>query len=215
MGRRRRRAVVEVQIVIAAVNSFFRRPVRSHRLEHFLRRPQDVGMDSKSCSVRPSKRCLAGTIAVLVGASQGCYHYAPVPVTDLAPGVSVRMELSAVAVDRLRRGSDSVAKLLDGFNVSGTISRVAGDSLLVLVPTSYMEANVRLKTQEHPVALLRSDVERVRLRRLDRTRTTWIGVAAGAVAAGAVVYVLDHGGRSSGGTPKPADPPDSRSPVLP
>src|SRR5262245_43391357 len=117
-------------------------------------------MHSKTRSARPRAHRIVTTVAVLVGAAQGCYHYAPVPVTQLSPGESVRMELSAVAVDRLRRGSDSVAKLLDGFNVSGTLSRVAGDSLLVLVPTSYMEANVRLKTQEHPVALLRSDVER-------------------------------------------------------
>ena len=173
-------------------------------------------MDSKHCLIPPRGKLTADAVAVLVGASQACYHYAPVPVTDLAPGVAVQMELSAVAVDRLRRGSDSVAKLLDGFNVSGTVSRVAGDSLLVLVPTSYMEANVRLKTQEHPVALLRSDVERVRLRRLDRMKTTWMGVAAGAVAAGAVVYVLERGGRSSGsGNPRPGDPADSRSPVRP
>ena len=161
-----------------------------------------------------SGRALVSAVVALVG-SQGCYHYAPVQVTDLAPGTSVQMELSAVAVDRLRRGPDSVAKLLDGFNVSGTVSRVAGDSVLVMVPKSYMEANVRLKTEDHPVALLRSDVERVRLRRLDRMKTTWVGVAAGAVAAGAVVYVLDRGGRASGGSTKPGDVADSRSPVIP
>ena len=171
-------------------------------------------MGSTNFPARQTMRMLVGAIAALVGL-QGCYHYAPVQVADLAPGTSVRMELSAVAVDRLRRGPDSVAKLLDGFNVSGTVSRVAGDSVLMMVPTSYMEANVRLKTEDHPVALLRSDVERVRLRRLDRAKTTWIGVAAGAVAAGAVVYVIDRGGRASGGTTKPGDVADSRSPVIP
>ena len=171
-------------------------------------------MELTNSPVRPTVRALATAVLALIG-SQGCYHYAPVEVSDLAPGTSVRMELSAVAVDRLRRGPDSVAKLLDGFNVSGTVSRVAGDSVLVMVPKSYMEANVRLKTEDHPVALLRSDVERVRLRRLDRAKTTWIGVAAGAVAAGAVVYVIDHGGRASGGSPKPGDVADSRSPVIP
>ena len=171
-------------------------------------------MESSNFPARQMARVVLAAVAALVG-SQGCYHYAPVQVADLAPGTSVRMELSAVAVDRLRRGPDSVAKLIDGFNVTGTVSRVAGDSVLVMVPTSYMEANVRLKTEEHPVTLLRSDVERVRLRRLDRTRTTWIGVAAGAVAAGAVVYVLDHGGRASGGSTKPGDVADSRSPVIP
>lgn len=171
-------------------------------------------MQATNSHARQTVRVLVAAVAALAG-SQGCYHYAPVRVTDLSPGLSVKMELSAVAVDRLRRGPDSVAKLLDGFNVSGTVSRVAGDSVLVMVPKSYMEANVRLKTEEHPVALLRSDVERVRLRRLDRAKTTWIGVAAGAVAAGAVVYVIDHGGRASGSSTKPGDVADSRSPVIP
>jgi hypothetical protein len=171
-------------------------------------------MEATTSADRKTLRVLLAAVSALAG-SQGCYHYAPVQVTDLAPGVAVRMELSAVAVDRLRRGPDSVAKLLDGFNVNGTVSRVAGDSVLVMVPKSYMEANVRLKTEDHPVALLRSDVERVRLRQLDRAKTTWIGVAVGAVAAGAVVYVVDHGGRASGGSTKPGDVADSRSPVIP
>ena len=123
--------------------------------------------------------------------------------------MNVRVELSAVAVDRLRRGPDSLAKLLDGFKVSGTVSELRGDSLLLSVPTTYMEANVRLQTQMHGLPLLRSDVLRVTSRRLDRKRTTWTGVAIGLVGAAAVAYVLDHGGRSSGTTPKPPDPQES------
>jgi hypothetical protein len=145
----------------------------------------------------------------MVATSVGCYRYAPVPVTNLSPDMNVRVELSAVAVDRLRRGPDSLAKLLDGFKVSGTVSELRGDSLLLSVPTTYMEANVRLQTQMHGLPLLRSDVLRVTSRRLDRKRTTWTGVAIGLVGAAAVAYVLDHGGRSSGTTPKPPDPQES------
>ena len=145
----------------------------------------------------------------MVATIVGCYRYAPVPVTNLSPDMNVRVELSAVAVDRLRRGPDSLAKLLDGFKVSGTVSELRGDSLLLSVPTTYMEANVRLQTQMHGLPLLRSDVLRVTSRRLDRKRTTWTGVAIGLVGAAAVAYVLDHGGRSSGTTPKPPDPQES------
>ena len=145
----------------------------------------------------------------MVATSVGCYRYAPVPVTNLSPDMNVRVELSAVAVDRLRRGPDSLAKLLDGFKVSGTVSELRGASLLLSVPTTYMEANVRLQTQMHGLPLLRSDVLRVTSRRLDRKRTTWTGVAIGLVGAAAVAYVLDHGGRSSGTTPKPPDPQES------
>ena len=129
--------------------------------------------------------------------------------------MTVKMELSAVAVDRIRRGPDSVAKLMDGFTVSGTVSQLRGDSVLLSVPTSYMEANVRLRTQMHGLPLLRSDVQRVSSRRLDRARTTWTGVAVGAIAAGAVAYVLSHGGESSGSSGKPVDPSDIRLIPIP
>lgn len=160
---------------------------------------------------RESTRRLALTAAACwVGAAMtGCYRYAPVPVTDLTPDMTVRLELSAVAVDRLRHAPDSSAKLLDGFTVSGTVSQLRGDSVLLSVPTSYMEANVRLETQLHSLALLRSELERAQSRRLDRTRTTWTGVAIGLLGAGAVAYVLNHGGRSNGTTPKPPDPPEN------
>ena len=155
-------------------------------------------------SVRRFVRCAAGC---WLGASlTACYRYAPVPVTDLTRDMPVRLDLSAVAVDRLRHGPDSVAKLVDGFTVSGTVSELRGDSVVLAVPTSYMEANVRLQTQLHNLALLRSDLERVEARRLDKTRTTWTGVAIGLLGAAAVVYVLDHNSRSNGSTPKPPDP---------
>lgn len=144
------------------------------------------------------------------GASGACYSYTAIPVENLTPDMSVRLELSAVAVDRLRRGPDSLAKLVDGFTVSGTVSQLRGDSLLLAVPTSEMEANVRLKTQLHNLPIFRSEVQGVRSRRLDKMRTTWTGVAIGALAAGAVVYVLNHGGDASGSTSKPVDPSEVR-----
>ena len=140
----------------------------------------------------------------------GCYKYAAVPVENLTPAMTVRLELSAVAVDRLRRGPDSLARLVDGFTVSGTVSQLRGDSVLLSVPTSELEANVRLRTQLHDLPIFRSDVQRVKSRKLDRTRTTLTGVAIGILAAGAVVYVLNHGGESSGPNGKPVDPSEIR-----
>ena len=153
-------------------------------------------------------RCITG-VGLLLGTTVGCYRYAPVPVTNLTPDMDVRLELSAVGVDRLRRGPDSLAKLLDGFTVSGTVSQLRGDSLVLSVPTSYMEANVRLRTENHDLPILRTEVQRATSRRLDRQRTTWTGVAIGLIGAAAVAYVLDHGGRSSGTTPKPPDPQET------
>ena len=147
--------------------------------------------------------------------SIGCYHYAVVPPNELVPSMTVRAELSAVAVDRLRQAPDSVSKLVDGFNVTGTVARLSADSVTLSVPTSYMEANVRLKTQLHDLPLLRSDLQRVRERRLDRARTTWIGAGLGAALVVSAGYALDWGGKSKGSTTKPIDPVDSRIPVLP
>jgi len=165
--------------------------------------------DAPNLSASNGARRLALTTAVCLSTA-ACYHYAPVPVTDLTPSMSVQLELSATAVDRLRRGPDSVAKLVDGFRVSGTVSQLRGDSLLLAVPTSYMEANVRLKTQLHDLPLLRSDVQQVRSRRLDKARTTWTGVGIGLLGAAAVVYVLNHGSEASGGSGKTPDPSEIR-----
>jgi hypothetical protein len=156
---------------------------------------------ARSCARRVLVSAVVSSLAVVAG----CYRYAPVPVTGLTPDMNVRLELSAVAVDRLRHAPDSMAKLLDGFTVSGTVSELRGDSVVLSVPTSYMQANVRLETQMHSLALLRSDLERAQSRRLDRSRTTWTGIAIGILGAGAVAYVLNHGERSTGTTPKPPD----------
>ena len=167
---------------------------------------------SPSRSPLPSRpaRCLAiGVCAAVLATTAACYRYTPVPITNLTPTMDVRAELSAVAVDRLRQGPDSLAKLVDGFRVSGTVSDIRGDSVVLAVPTTYMEANVRLETQLHNLALLRSDLQRVQARRLDRARTTWTGVAVGLLGAAAVAYVLDHNSRSSGTTPKPPDPQET------
>lgn len=166
---------------------------------------------SVSRDVRPLVRA---ALAVCLGAVAGCYRYVPVPVTELAPDMAVRMQLSAVAVDRLRTAPDSLTRLLNGFSVSGTVSRLGSDTLLLAVPTSYMEANVRLKTQLHDLPLLRTDVQRVESRRLDRARTTWAGVGLGVLAAASTAYVLNRGGRSGASNPKPVDPSDLMVPVL-
>ena len=160
-------------------------------------------------SNRNRRRALAVAAVCLAGGT-GCYHYAPLPVTELEPAMDVRVELSGVAVDRLRQAPDSVARLVKGFNVSGTVARVNADSVVLSVPTSYMEANVRLKTQLNDLSLFRSEVRRVQWRRLDRARTTWVGVGVGVLGAATAAIVLNRGGKSSGGIPKPVDPVDIR-----
>ena|SRR5688572_14915885 len=167
-------------------------------------------MSVHGSTTRMSRCRTVAMMAACLAGETGCYHYAALPVSELEPAMNVRMELSGVAVDRLRGGPDSLSRLVDGFRVSGTVARLSADTVVLSVPKSYMEANVRLRTQRHDLPLFRSDVQRVEFRRLNRARTTWLGVGVGVVSAAAVAIVLDRGGRSSGGIPKPVDPVDYR-----
>lgn len=152
-------------------------------------------------------------LTVVVGAT-GCYRYAEIPVADLRPGMSVRLQLSGTGVDRIRNGGSSDFRLLNGFEVSGTLSRAAADSLLLSVPTTVMEANVRQRTALQDLLLFRSEVGGARIRRFDRTRTTWTVVALGVAAAVSVTVALQRGGRAGGTIPPPPPPPETRIPLL-
>jgi hypothetical protein len=158
------------------------------------------------------RRGRAALLAVLTATTAGCYRYSPISVDSLLEGQTVRMELSAVAVDRVRQGGPDATKLLEGFLVNGTVSRLASDSFFVSVESSLLDAGVRARTVTHDLSLHRTDVQRATLRQLDRKRTTWTSVALGAVAIGSATFALRRGGRSGGTTPSPPGPPEMRIP---
>lgn len=154
----------------------------------------------------------AALVPALAAAATGCYRYAPVAVGELQEGQTVRMQLSAVAVDRVRQRGTDDSRLLEGFGVSGTLRRLASDSLFVTVESSLLDAGARARTVRRDVPLLRSDVQLASLRRLDKKRTTWASVVLGAAAVGSVAIALQRGGRSGGTTPNPQGPPETRIP---
>jgi hypothetical protein len=121
--------------------------------------------------------------------------------------MTVRVELSAAAVDRFRKGPDSLSRLIKGFQVGGAVARLSNDSLLLLVPLQFLDVDARLRTLNHDLLLFRQDMQRAQIRRLDKKRTTWLAVALGAATAASVAIVLNHGGRRSGGNDGPVDPP--------
>lgn len=143
----------------------------------------------------------------------GCYRYSEIPVADLSPGMTVRVSVSATGVDRLSSGDSGQARLLRERSVSGAVARADADSLVLAVPVTVMEANVRQRTALRDLALLRSEVRDARLRRFDRTRTTWTFVALGIAAAASVTFALQRGGRAGGTIPPPPPPPDNRIPL--
>jgi hypothetical protein len=147
-------------------------------------------------------------------ASAGCYRYAEIPVSDLREGMSVQLQVSGVGVDRIRSSGSGGGSLLEGFGVSGTVASLGGDTLLLSVPRTVMEANVRQRTTLHDLMLFRTEVRDVRLRRFDRQRTTWAIVTLGAVVAASVTFALQRGGRSSGTNTPPPPPPETRIPLF-
>ncbi|MCC6319056.1 MAG: hypothetical protein IT361_15355 [Gemmatimonadaceae bacterium] len=142
-----------------------------------------------------------------------CYRYQPTTTAELQAGQSVRVDLSAVAVDRVRRGPAEEARVVQGFNVVGKVSRVTGDSLVLSVEHSTFDAGARAITLNQDVRLLQSEVQRVQLRRLDRRRTTLASVAVGAALVAATAFAIQRGGRSTGGNPYNPSPPEIRIPL--
>jgi hypothetical protein len=152
-------------------------------------------------------------VVAIVTSLAGCYRYSEVPIGDLTTGMSVRLRLTGAGVDRLGGNDSNQARLVNGQTVSGTVARASAESLVVAVPVSVMEANIRQRTALQDFALLRSDVREARLRQFDRTRTTWTVVALGAAVVASVGLALQRGGRAGGTIPPPPPPPDHRFPL--
>ncbi|MBC7894461.1 MAG: hypothetical protein H7066_03555 [Cytophagaceae bacterium] len=142
----------------------------------------------------------------------GCYRYQPVAVADVREGESVRLDLSAVAVDRVRRGSAEEARVLSGFNVTGKVAKLGADTLTLTVEHDMFDANARPLTINQDLRLLRTEVQGVKQRRLDRKRSTWTGVALGSAIVVSTIFAIQRGGRSTGGNPYNPTPPEIRIP---
>lgn len=162
--------------------------------------------------------CAWRSFALLLGAAAstaGCYTYRSVAVADLEPEMTVRVELTAVAVDRLRNSPNGERRLLEGFEVGGTVASAGGDSVVVSVPSNTpTDPSMRAMTFRQPVTLRRSDVERIELRTLDRRKTTWAAVTIGALSVTAAVFAIRRGGEATGSTPVPGGPNEARVPAL-
>jgi hypothetical protein len=168
--------------------------------------------DAKQRAIHRAARL---TLAAALLGSTACYNYQPVGVSELKPEMDVRVQLSAVGVDRIRTGPNNEGRLLDNFSVSGKVSRVSADSVILSVQSSTnSDPSVRAMTFFQPLPLLRSELRSTEVRRLDRKRTTWTAVIISAAAIGASVYAITHGGEASGSTPVPGGPNEVRVPLL-
>jgi hypothetical protein len=151
--------------------------------------------------------------ALLVLLSSACYRYGPVQVSEMEAGSSVRVRLSGDAVDRFRNGGSGQSNLLDGFSMTGRLTRVASDSVMLEVPTTVMEANVKPRTLYQGVALGRAEIQNAEIRRIDRARTTWLAVGLGAATITSIVVGIQRSGRGGATTPPGQGPPEIRIPL--
>jgi hypothetical protein len=159
----------------------------------------------------PMRRTISAALLALAAA--GCYRYGPVQVGEIEPGASVRMRLSGNAVDRLRNGAAADGDLLDGFSMTGRVTRAGPDTIVMEVPTMVMEANVRPRTVYQGISLARSEVQAAELRRIDRRRTTWVVAGIGSAIAASVVVALRGNERTGGNLPPGGGPPEIRFPL--
>lgn len=151
------------------------------------------------------------TTTAALSLTAACYRNVPAGVADLRPGQDVHLNLSAAAVDRVRKAPDD-AKALSGFRVSGKVARLSSDSVVVTWENSVLDANARATTVKRDLPLLRSDVNDVILRQLDRKRSTIASVALGAAIVTAAAVAIKRGGRSSGSANGGNSPPELRIP---
>jgi len=151
-------------------------------------------------------------LASVLAFTSACYQYVDVPVTQLQPGMDLRAQVSGVGVERLRSGGEAQSRVLKEFALNGTVVSTEGDSVLFSIPTSFYEGDFRAGVLTQEVVLSRSELVRAETRRLDRTRTAFVAVGAGAAAI-YVIMSVNRGGGASGGIPVHGGPGETRIPL--
>ena len=151
-------------------------------------------------------------LASALAPATGCYRHTQIPVPELQPGMDVRAQLSGVGLERLRRGGEAQARLVNGFMLNGVVMGLRGDSVLFSVPLTLYEGDYRARVLTQEVLLSRAELAGAEVRMLDRPRTTFTAVGLSAVAIAAFLAIR-RGGGASGGIPVHGGPGESRAPA--
>lgn len=150
----------------------------------------------------------SGLVLAAIVTNTACYSYRTIPLTGVEAGTPVRARLTAVGLDRLQRSGIPEARLVKDFRLTGVISRLTTDSVILGVEQSVMEANVRVRTTYTDLPLLRNELQQVDLRTLNRRKSTVVGLALTAAAVVGVAIAIERGGRSTGTVPPQGGPAD-------
>lgn len=151
-------------------------------------------------------------IAAALVQAAACYTYAGVPVAELRPGLDVRAHVSAVAVDRLRRGDAMAALSLRDFTITGTVVVATPDSLVLSTTSTVFESGYRGADVTRQVVLMRGEVQGAEARTMNRAKTALVIGASSAALAVAIVG-WRNGGFAFGGGRSTGGPSEVRFPV--
>jgi hypothetical protein len=137
-------------------------------------------------------------LALVVGmALPGCYSYLPATPQTLVPEAEVRVRPTL----EYRAGLRSLLGT-EPSTLQGTVVRSDGAELTLEIVTAGIQYGVRAQPLTQRLDIPWVQVIEVEERRLDRARTTGVAATAGALAIGALVYLIRM---EVGGTPD--DPP--------
>jgi hypothetical protein len=151
-------------------------------------------------------------LAIALAPASGCFQYAQIPVSALEPGMDVRAQLSGIGAERLRRGGEVQARVVQGFTLNGAVVGLRGDSVLFSVPLTLYEGDYRARTLTQEVLLARGEMASTEIRQLSRSRTMLAVVGAGAATIAGIVALTRNAG-ASGGIPINGGPGEIRLPV--
>ncbi len=141
------------------------------------------------------------TVLVLLGAVLGgCYSFTEIdgPPT---PGVDVRAELTNEGAIRQSVNTGNVAMTYDGRLLGLTEEGLS----LSVVTLRVQNAGQRLRTMRATLLIPTEDIERIRVRRLDKIKTTLVALAGAFVVWTGVNSLVDVGGDSPDGEGPPPD----------
>lgn len=143
------------------------------------------------------RRTYSLTLCGLVLAAAGCYRYSAASFESLRIGEPVRARISGAQAERL----EPILGFTDR-SIEGELLEKADTELVMAVATQLSpEASAGVSRVYQRIAIPRSDLQDIEIRRLDRTRTSLaalgavVGVAAAAAAVSQAIELGQGGSR--------------------
>lgn len=142
-------------------------------------------------------------------AVSGCFRYAPVPMTSVAPGENVRVRITQDAGVRLVKQLGVFTTQLDGEFA------VHGDSVSVTIPIVREYQGMMLEGASQTLYLGKSEVVDVRHREFSRSRTILTSVGSAVLFVALVKSIVAVADPNPGDDNRPPPPPPATGSRIP